>query len=84
MAYELYNVPWFQIKFPSVKWHLSEKTGQKAHVTGRQFTFNFTQYKSYPKRLLIITFAEVAIFSGYHHIMMWTKMAEISGNFRWA
>ena len=39
---------------------------------GRPFTFTFSQYKSYPKRLTTMTFAEVGVrFSpGYHHIMI--------------
>ena len=39
---------------------------------GRQFTFIFSQYKSYPKRLTTMIFAEVGVcFSlRYHHIMI--------------
>ena len=39
---------------------------------GRPFTFIFSQYKSYPKRLTTVTFAEVGVrfSSRYHHIMI--------------
>ena len=39
---------------------------------GRPFTFIFSQYKSYPKRLRTTIFAEVGVrfSSRYHHIMI--------------
>ena len=39
---------------------------------GRPFTFIFSQYKSYPKRLTTMIFAEVGVrfSSRYHHIMI--------------
>ena len=57
---------------------------------GRPFTFIFLQYKSYPKRLTTMTFAEVGVrfSSRYHHFTILasqaSRMIEISGNFRWA
>ena len=54
---------------------------------GRPFTFIFSQYKSYPKRLTTIIFAEVDVrlSSRYHDIMILAsreRMTEISANFR--
>ena len=55
---------------------------------GRPFTIIFSQYKSYPKRLTTVAFAEVGVHfsSRYRHIMILvfkrSKMAEISGNLR--
>ena len=44
---------------------------------GRPFTFIFSQYKSYPKRLTTMIFAEVGVrfSSRYHHIMILTSQA---------
>ena len=44
---------------------------------GRPFTFIFSQYKSYPKRLTTVIFAEVGVrfSSRYHHIMILTSQA---------
>ena len=44
---------------------------------GRPFTFIFLQYKSYPKRLTTMTFAEVGVrfSSRYHHIMIFASQA---------
>ena len=44
---------------------------------GRPFTFIFSQYKSYPKRLTTMIFAEVGVrfSSRYHHIMILASQA---------
>ena len=44
---------------------------------GRPFTFIFSQYKSYPKRLTTTIFAEVGVrfSSRYHHIMILASQA---------
>ena len=44
---------------------------------GRPFTFIFSQYKSYPKRLITVIFAEVGVrfSSRYHHIMILASQA---------
>jgi len=44
---------------------------------GRPFTFIFSQYKSYPKTLTTMAFAEVGVrFSlRYHHIMILCSQA---------
>ena len=46
-------------------------------VRGRQFTFIFSQYKSYPKRLTTMKFSEVGVrfSSRYHHIMILASQA---------
>ena len=48
---------------------------------GRPFTFIFSLYKSYPKRLTTMTFAEVGIrfFSRCHHIMILGSQAVENG-----
>ena len=44
---------------------------------GRPFTFIFSQYKSYPKRLTTMIFAEVGVrfSSRYHHLMILASQA---------
>ena len=44
---------------------------------GRPFTFIFSQYKSYPKRLTTMIFAKVGVCfsSRYHHIMILASQA---------
>ena len=44
---------------------------------GRPFTFIFSQYKGYPKRLTTMKFAEVGVrfSSRYHHIMILASQA---------
>ena len=44
---------------------------------GRPFTFIFSQYKSYPKRLTTVTFAEVGVHfsSRYRHIVILASQA---------
>ena len=48
---------------------------------GRPFTFIFSQYKSYPKRLTTVAFAEVGVhFSPrYRHIMILASQAVENG-----
>ena len=56
----------------------------------RPFTFVFSQYKSYPKRSTTMIFAEVGVGFFRHITRSWfwplkrSKMAELSGNLRWA
>ena len=48
---------------------------------GRPFTFNFSRYKSYPKRLTTVAFAEVGVHfsSRYRDIMILVSQAVENG-----